>query len=264
MGSFFSGGETKVRSGLLPAQKSMLNDISNYLTPFIGQSGPSYSGQRVADLTGLQNSSFGLANDLAGALGGYQQIAKEALSGLGTGAWAQPVVDWTKSLWNDTIMPSIMERQAGMDSAGSGGTTAALAKGGQDLALGMNAQLAPLMQQGLMSSAQLGGDMYNQGMSTLSTLGAMQQQQQQNQLNAAMQSWQEQQPMNSPVWNLASLVLGTNPNTYAKQDSAGLGYSLLAGMGGGLGTGLGGALTGALMPGMSAAGGAGLALLGGL
>lgn len=179
-----------------------------------------YSGQRVADLTPMQSDTF----NMAGSLG--LQNTRDLLNG----TWMSPITAQAQNLWNRTIMPSVMNQQSAMDSAGSGGTMDRLAVAGQDLSTQLAGQLAPLSLQ----ASQIG--MANLG--NLSTQGMLQQQQAQNQLNASQQLWNEQQPWNHPLMQYFNSTGGMNQMTPVQQ-AGGMGYSALSGMAGGLGQGLG-------------------------
>lgn len=218
----FSKPKTKVKSvsTLTPDQQTLMKSLGSLLTPYIGQ-----TDQQINPFTPMQNQAFNLATDLPGQIGGYQEAAKQSLSGLMSGQWAQPMADWTSRLWSGTIMPSIMERAGGMDSAGSGGTIEALSQGGQDLSLALQAQLAPLMAQTQLSGIPLMGQVPQwqiPAMDVLSQFGAQQR--------------QSQSPLQSQIWNLLPMLLGQQKENVAYQKAGGMGYSALTG---GLGSFLG-------------------------
>lgn len=234
MGCFDKGKtETKPASLWTRDQVGLLTEGIDYLRPLIGEPGPSYAGERVAELSPLQNQAMQWASGLPGQIGGYQQTATQQLADLTSGRWAQPVVDWTSRLWERDIMPSIMERQASMDAAGSGGTTQALNLGAQDLLLGMSAQLAPLMAQTQMNAIPMYGDVASwsyPAMGQLAGLGGVQYGQEQAELDAAQQAWMEQQPIYSPVWNVIPTMFGQTQENIVYDKPAGMGLSALGGL----------------------------------
>jgi len=220
-------------------QMNWMKQIASYLTPQIGQSGPSYTGERVAPLSELQTQAMGLAGGLPGQVSAAQQAANQQLGLLASGQWAQPVYDWTSRLWSRDIMPSIMERQAGMDAAGSGGTTEALMRGGQDLASQLAAQLAPLTAQTGLASIPLMGDVsmwQSPVLQQLGLWGGLGQQQAQNVLTADIEKWKEQEPIYSPVWGQLPMLFGQQVENISKGQPAGMGYSALSSLGSIFGT----------------------------
>lgn len=235
--SCFSAPSTKVQSvsTLTPDQKTWMKQLSNFLMPMVGQAGPSYTGERVAPLSGIQTGAF----DLAGAQG--MQSTRDLLNG----TWMSPITAQAENLWNRTIMPSIMNQQASMDAAGSGGTVDRLAVAGQDLSTQLAGTLALLSLQA------------NQiGVSNLGSLlgyGGQQQKQSQNEINAQMQKWMEQQPIYSPVMSQLPMLFGQQTENIASQQPGGFGYSALTGgLGSLLGTEAG---AGGLLKGLGAIGG---------
>lgn len=227
----FSAPSTKVQqvSTLSPRQDTWMGQLGQFLMPMLGQAGPSYSGQRVAGLSPLQTGAF----DLAGAQG------MQSTRDLFNGTWMSPIRSQAENLWNRTIMPSIMNQQASMDAAGSGGTMDRLAVAGQDMSTQLAGMLAPLSLQ----ANQIGMS----GLGSLLGFGGQQQGQTQNELQALQQQWYEQQPLFNPVLSQLGLLFGQQTENIASQKPGGMGYSMLGtGVGSLLGTeaGAGAALGG--------------------
>lgn len=212
---------------MTPQQGGWMTTLGNFLMPMVGQQGPSFGGQRVASSSPLQTGAF----NLAGAQG--MQSTRDLLNG----TWMSPLRSQAENLWNRTIMPSIMNQQASMDEAGSGGTIDRLAMAGQDMSTQLAAQLAPLS----LNASQI-------GMSNLASLlgfGGQQQQQSQNELQALQQAWYEKQPLYNPVLSQLPMLFGQQAENIASQKPGGMGYSMAtSGLGSLLGTEAG---AGALM-----------------
>lgn len=224
----FDAPSTKIssKSTLTPYQQQLIANTGNYLTPFMGK-----TTAQISPYTSLQNQGFDLASSLAKNIGGYQQTAMDSLNNLISGQWAQPITDWSTRLWSKSIMPSIMNQMSAMDSASSGGTAQALSQGGQDLSLALAAQLAPQMASTQLGATQAMGDVANMPANAINILNALGTQQQ-----------TANNPLQSNIWNLLPLLFGQQIENVAIPQSAGLGYSLLAGAGQGAGQGLGAAL----------------------
>ena len=164
----------------------LLEAITGQLTPQVGQGITPYGGERVAGMSPLQESAYGMGGGLApgvqAGLQGFGQFDPSQGQGLlGAGAQAlqgatQPFDPtsatefWETSMkrpaletWREDVMPAIMEK--GVRTAGtadSGPMQRELARSGEDLATSLSGQLANLLYSGQQS--QLGRQVQGGGM----------------------------------------------------------------------------------------------------
>jgi hypothetical protein len=172
-----------------------------------------YPGQRVAYPSALQVQANNWGFDLPQQTQQYMNMATGATNRAMAPLNFQPTYDYTARLWERDIMPSIMNRASGMDAAGNGGTIQSLIRGGQDLSLGMGAQLADRELAGRELQLQ-GANQYGQiaqmplaGLSTLGTLGGQQRDVTQQILTGQQQAWTEAQPWSNPMLAYALQLL---------------------------------------------------------
>jgi hypothetical protein len=263
MAGFFDQPSTEWR---VPYSDFMKTNIYNPLTAAIGGNLFGTQGQPgaftgadpsswVAPISPLQQGAFDWAGQLPGMTNRYQQLGTQA-----AGAAAQPInfgalTNQAGNLWNRTIMPSIMERMAGMDAASSGGTADALGRAGESLTSDLFAQMVPLELQGRQQQLQA-GNLYQQlaGMPLeplkyMDVFGT-----QQREIS------QEAFPWNNPMMQYLLPMLGAGQQT-AYQTAGGLGNQMLGVGLGAAGAGLAGAGIGSLT-GMGPGAGALAALMG--
>ncbi len=172
---FFGGGGSDVEvvdpyagTGYRPLMKK----LSGFLRPQIGQGITPYQGQRVADISPLQQMGFDVA-------GGINPVAESALQqggsvlsyfdpsmatdflGQAGGAlenftgdydpsavqdlYQQSFVNPAVQTFEQDIMPAIMERFAGANAADSGAMNKTLARAGRDLSTQLSGQLGDLL-----------------------------------------------------------------------------------------------------------------------
>lgn len=248
----FSAPKASTISSLAPAQQQLLNTaIGQHLIPGLSSPVDVYGGQRVAGASPLQSMAYNWGSQLPGQT--------QALQGLGTSLVGQvaqpfdvnaalsPVTNAASLFWSRDVVPSVMERFAGMGAADSGGAMNALARSGQEYGTSLAGQLAPLALnaalQGRGQQLQAGSllpsiaGMSASPLSMLAGLGSTQFGQSQAQLDAAMQAWLEGQGYSNPWLQMAGGFLGGTMSPI--QQAGGLGYSMLAGAAGGLGESLG-------------------------
>ncbi len=202
-----------------------------------------YQGPRTAGYSPLQQQTFNWAGTIPDQTSYYQNLGLNAAN-----AAAQPMnydalLGNAANLWNRTIMPSVMNRQSGMDAASSGGTADALARAGGDLSSNLFAQMAPLelqaRQQQLAAANQFQslGQMPLEAMKYMDLFGTQQRDIMQQGLTGEQQRFTESLPTNSPYMQLLSMLLQNGQQT-AVQQPAGIGYSMLSGASQGLGAAL--------------------------
>ncbi len=185
------GGGGGSAATLTPAQRTFLDDILEQLTPQVGQALTPFTGQRVAGISPLQQTGFGLAGGLAPGIGAGLDLFGQTLGQfdptqaqgfLGTsqdalrrGLGFDPTQDILKAFepsrrlalrgFQEDIVPFLSER-FGATSGPSGAFNKALTEAGAGLELGLSAQTAPfigqaaLQQPGLQfQGAGLGGNL---------------------------------------------------------------------------------------------------------
>ena len=202
-----------------------------------------YPGQRVAPTSPLQQQAFDWASQYPGQV--------QAMQGMGLGMLGQaPNFDATRAytgrLWNEDIAPSVMERFAGLGTADAGGAQRGLQRAGEQTALGMASQLAPMELQARLGAANLLpslGGMGSQGMQTTGLMGGEQRAIGQQGMDANMARFYESQPWNHPMLQYMF------PSASASQmqlvnKPGGMGYSMLTGMAPAVGTAVTGGLGG--------------------
>lgn len=158
----------------------------------------------------------------------FLQMGRGALENL-QGGWEDvfaPITQQAQNLWQQQIMPNVMERFAGMGNALSGGAASALAREGQNLSTNLGATLAPMWMEGQMAMPGLA-----QG------FGSWEQAGRQQPLDLAQQLWGEEQgwPQVNPYFNAALDVMGQGGSrameNIAQQGSPGFLTSMAPGLG---------------------------------
>lgn len=183
------GGTTSPEqvSKYTPGQMELLKAITGQMIPQVGQGVTPYGGERVAGVTPLQESAYGMAGGYtpgiqAGLQGFGQYEPTQGLGMLGVGAqslmqnamqpfdpagatelwetaWKRPALE----TWREDVMPAIMEK--GVRTAGtadSGPMLRELARSGKKLTTDLSGQLANLLYSG--QQAQAGRQMQGAGM----------------------------------------------------------------------------------------------------
>lgn len=187
---YFGGGGSSSPEAVpkyTPEQMKLLSSlIGGQLLPQMGQGITPYGGQRVAGITPLQESAYGMAGGYApgieAGLQGFGQFdPSQGMGLLGAGvqglqgamqpwdpaaetelwetAWKRPALE----TWREDVMPAIMEK--GVRSAGtadSGPMRRELARSGEKLTTDLSGQLANLLYTG--QQAQAGRQMQGAGM----------------------------------------------------------------------------------------------------
>jgi len=307
----FGGGGTKVRAYdpyVGTGVRELYQQLGNVFGPTIQRGGLTpYGGQMYPGPSPLQQQGFGMMGSLTPMAGQAQDITQESLGlyspaqgqraqQLGMGGLEQvmqpfdpsritqafkPVRELGMQTYMEDIVPALAEKYGpALGARRSGAFGRALAKGGQDLALGLSAQAAPWymqgyenqmnrMAQGIPMSQQMAMgpmSMLNQALGGvgqypfqvgqgLMGAGGVQRGIAGEQLADPYEKWRISQPWAPEYLNMLSLPLGQPPKEIVgMQKPAGLGYSMLSGLAPGIGFGMGQAGLGQL------AGGAGSAL----
>lgn len=234
----------------------------SWISPEIGQPGQVYGGQRVAGLAPQQLMAMGLGGMLPGGIGAAQGQAMGTLGkflGGDGSSMLDPVYQYGRKLWSEDIVPSVMERFAGMGTAASGGAQKALSRAGERFGLGMMGTMAPMELQARgqqLQAVPMAGDVAQwqiPAIQSLMGLGGVQRGVGEQQLGAQAQQWQEAQPYANPMLQFLGSVLPYGAPAFeniVKPESAGMGYSLLTGMAPGVGQGMGQAGLGGVLGGM--------------
>jgi len=198
-----------------------------------------YPGQRVADTSTLQNQAFTGAENLGTQANALQSLGASLL---GNSPNFAATKDYTGQLWNEYIAPNVMETFGGMGAGDSGGAMKALSRAGQQTALGLASQLAPMELQASQGAAALLPSLQQMGLDATNTqaaLGTLQRGIGQEQLTSGQQAWEESQPWNHPLMQ----YLFPTANMYSTGITGGqegLLSGALSGLGGAVGQGLGG------------------------
>ncbi|GAF71280.1 unnamed protein product, partial [marine sediment metagenome] len=164
----------------------LLEALTGQLIPEVGRGLTPYGGERVAGITPLQETAFGMAPGYApgiqaGLQGAGQFDPSQGQGFLGTGqqALSSALQDWDPAreqqlwetsfkepalrAWREDIMPSIMERGVRTGgTADSGPMRRELARSGENLATNLSGQLGSLLYGG--QQAQLGRQLQGAGM----------------------------------------------------------------------------------------------------
>ena len=246
----FSSPKTSVQqqSTMNPEQQKLLSGLIGMVQPNVGQPGPVFPGQRVADLSGLQQQGIDMAGGIPGMVGQAQGMGFGGIQDIMQGNdFFSPAQDAAQNFFQNTVTPEVMGTFAQSGSADSGLAQKALSNAGRDVSLGLADRLSglQLQQQGnqLGALSQLPGfaNMTGQGAGQLQSLGGLPQQQQQQQIGAQQQIFQEQQPLYSPYFSAAAQLAGMPAfENIGVQQGAGLGQTLLGGAMGAVGMGLSG------------------------
>jgi len=222
-----------------------------------------YPGQRIAPPTSLQQGAF----DWAGGIPGQTQTMQNfGMDMLGQAPNFGATKDYTARLWEEDIAPQVMETFAGMGTSDSGGAQQALQRGGERVALGMAAQMAPMELQARLGAASALPAMQNmglEGMRYMGTMGAEQRGLQNEALSVPMSQFYESQPWNHPLMSMVMPSISAAQGQLYQQPG-GMGYSALTGMAPAVGTALTGGVAGLEMFGGAGFGKGALQALGGM
>lgn len=213
------GGEA-LQGGLSGSQKTYLKNVLGGASSETFEQTPIYNKKGV--ITGYKSGALKGAEiypgqTYAGVSQNYLDTSNQALQNLSGNMQDvfDPIYQQASNMWNQQIMPGVMERFAGMGAAGSGGAQSALAREGQNLTTNLGATLAPMWlqnQQALPGLAQ--------------QTGTWEQANRQGSLSDAYQQWLAQQPYNNPYLNLGMSALGVQNNQTAVQQPMGFGATL--------------------------------------
>ena len=249
-----SGGGVEQVSNWTPGQSALFDQITASLGQQWGQSVPGYQGQLTPAISELQQAGFrGMGNLTPGTdyfqnvlgysdpqaasrmMGGAEQAMGQSMQPFNQDQFRQqmqPMADFAGQQFNDYTVPAIMERYAGANAADSGAAQRALGRAGNDMSLGLSAQMAPYLYQGneaALNRQQQGGQALA-GMSMIpgqnlsqaaglssglsqALLGAGGQQRQiaGEQLGEQGQKWQQAQAYNNPWLQYLSTALNSQP-----------------------------------------------------
>ena len=215
-------------SNLTAGQKKYLNTLMDYVTPQIGQGVASYSGELTPSANTTQTGEWNLANQmLSGTAPGQAQatstetaLAKAWDPTEATAEWKKAIEAPTLQTWNDTTLPSILEKFAGSNAAGGGNAAKTVTQEATKLQTGLESNLAStLLSDKSTSNAQAltaSNQLYSQLQDTLSaasTAGTEKYNVGQAADTAAQKNWSSSQAYNNPWLQLASGGLNTNALT---------------------------------------------------
>lgn len=222
---------------MTPEQRNVLNQLLGVVTPEIGQAQPTFPGQRVAPLSGLQQQGIDMAGQIPGIYGQAQGMGMDALQGIMSGDAQRANA---MNFFQNVVSPEVMGTFAQTGSANSGLAQKALSEAGRDVSLGLADRLA-VQQMGAMSQLPNIAGMTGIGAGQLQALGGLPQQQAQAQIGARQQIFQEQQPLFNPAFSAAAQLAGMPAfENIGLQQGAGLGRELAGSLIGGLGGAAGG------------------------
>lgn len=299
------GGGTKIKT-VDPYKgtgvRELYQDFYGMMEPSIQGGGLTpYPGQMTPGPSTLQQQGFGLMGGLTPMAGTAQNITQQALEQyspiqgqraqqMGMDALGQmmqpfdpsmiiqamkPVGDYAMSQYKNELVPWLAEKYGpALGARSSGAFGRELARGGENLGLGLAAQFAPYQMSGYENQmnrmSQVPGlsqqmamgpmNMLNQALSGagqypfqigqgLMDAGGIQRGITGEQMAEPYEKWRMSQPWAPEFLNMLSLGLQQPANeVIAQQKPAGFGSSLMAGMAPVLGGGLAGGLMGSLMP----------------
>jgi len=212
-------------SALNPNQEAFANQFYGQAMPQIGQPGRSYQGQRVADMSSLQQQGFGLAGQTPGLAGPIYGGAQNIMQNLSQdpSQMFQPVANAAFNTFQNRIAPDIMNRFSNTGSADSGMAQQTLGRAGTDLSTQLFGQLASMQQQAMGNQISALPQMANfaqlptQMGAQMASLGGQQRGIGQEYLTANQQRFNEQDPSKNP-W--LALGLNTLPSSGQFQDTA--------------------------------------------
>ena len=244
----FSSPKTSVQqqSTMNPEQQKLLSGLIGMVQPNVGQAGPVFPGQRVADLSGLQQQGIDMAGGIPGMVGQAQGMGFGGIQDIMQGNdFFGPAQASAQNFFQNTVTPEVMGTFAQSGSADSGLAQKALSNAGRDVSLGLADRLSGLQLQqqgnqlGALSQLPQFANLTGQGAGQLQALGALPQQFGQAQIGADQQRFQEQQYYNNPAFSIASQLasLGATENIGIQQ-GAGLGRELAGGALGAAGIGM--------------------------
>jgi hypothetical protein len=225
------GGPTNV-STMTNGQERILDSLTSQVAGQIGQPGPQYAGQRVADSTANQRLAF------AGAPGASQQhpdlqsAITAALSGAGN-------PDEVRQLFQDSLGPANLAFDRQLNRVGNQfgdvyGKTGALpemaGRATAEYGMGLNQLLGQLTyndqnaardrQAGSIAPAAMAQQQQMNSLKDLFNLGTAQQGLSQQQLMGQYSQWQDQQWENNPALDFLPLIMGTQANAIGNQQGA--------------------------------------------
>ena len=202
-GSILGGGggqETQVvpQSAIRPGQERLLDRLSSFLQPQIGQQGrvpgqefaPSGPGQ-------LQQQAFGLPG-----FGQAQQAFGQSFDPSVIAQNFQGTADFARQGFQQQIIPAIMAALGQQGAARSSGAADILGREGRNLELGLASQLGQQQQAGLNRAFQAPGQALSFA-SQIANLGQAQRGIGQEQQAFNLQRFNAQDPLRNPAINLA-------------------------------------------------------------
>ncbi len=214
-------------STLTGEQGDVLSQLMRLLGGQIGQGVQPYPGQITPEASMLQRQGFDIAGQIPGQLGGLQDISMQALQRTMQPfdpATAMQTMEPARQLGLRTferdVIPMLSEKfLAGTGARGSGSFARELSRGGQDLSLGLSAQLAPYLFAGEQAQRQreamvpgIAGQAAGiPGIGLQALMGAGQQQRgiQAERFQEPYQKWAASQPYANPWLNFLGTGLGT-------------------------------------------------------
>lgn len=187
---------TTQQSTLRPGQISSIDKLTSFLNPLIGKD-PRVPGAGLGPVGpgALQQQAFGLAQQLPGQMRFDPQQITSAM---------QPVGDFAMNLFKNRISPDIMNTLGGAGVARSSGAGEVLGRAGENLALGINAQFAPMQFQAQQAAQNRQANLPAQ----LANIGGIQQGFPAEQRAFDLQRFQAQDPLRNPALELALRTAG--------------------------------------------------------
>ncbi len=270
--------EVTQRSTLTAEQEDVLGQLMGQLQAQIGQGVAPFPGQITPEASQLQRQGFDLAGQIPGQIGGLQNIAMQGLQRTMQPfdpATAMQTMEPARQLGLRTferdIIPMLSEKfLAGTGARGSGSFARELSRGGQDLSLGLSAQLAPYLFAGEQAQRQretMIPGMAGQaagipgiGLQALMGAGGQQRGIQSEQGQEAFQKWAMSQPTANPWLDFLGKGLGTQAfenivqPAIRSQSQSGGGGGLMSSLLPALGMAAGGFLAGPALAGMMGGG----------
>lgn len=209
---------------MLPIQKRNLINLNQILDQNMGRGVNSYTGEYTAGVSGLQQQSFDLVNQLLGG-GGVYGTGQDALTDLlqpfdsssSRNYWESAIKDPMMLAWEDEILPQIQEHYIAQNAGSSGAANRAIAESGRHLAGDLAGTLAKTIfsaQQSHMGrQSQVLPQALNFARMPIETglaAGDTQRGITQEQLMEQLQKWTYEQPYNNPWFQqYAPFALGS-------------------------------------------------------
>lgn len=183
--------KTSQASLLAPSQRSLQDTLSNLLSNQLGRGVTPFGGQRVADVSPLQQQGFDLAGGFGTGIGTGIDAFGQTLGQFdpqrggqfldqAQGLLGQATQDFDPQVILDALQPGrqlaqnqftqqtvpFLSERFGATSGASGSLNRALSEAGANLSLGLSAQAAPFLAQGQqaqlnrqLQGAALGGEL---------------------------------------------------------------------------------------------------------